>query len=196
VLFDLDADGNFDDATLSDERFAADDSTAYVSIGHGHWSFEVAPDGASLVLRRRDDVDAPRPSVSPGASAPDFTYVGDGDERTLKSLRGSPVVLEFFAAGCGFSHEAGSQIADAAGALRGAGTRLISVSTDGDASEARSFADEYHKDWPVLVGAEAERVSRLYRVTSTPTLILIDEQGTIETRGNWRDLRTRIESGL
>jgi hypothetical protein len=46
------------------------------------------------------------------------------------------------------------------------------------------------------VGAEAERVSRLYRVTSTPTLILIDEQGTIETRGNWRDLRTRIESGL
>ena len=196
VLFDLNGDGVFDDGPLSDELFAGDSPASYVSLGERHWSFEIDERGDALTLALRDDVDGPRPSIAPGAPAPEFKFNADNGQAALSDLRGSPVILEFFASGCGFSREAGDELATMAPGLEAAGVALLSISTEASAAEERSFADSVGKRWPVVVGPNAERISQLYRVIATPTLVLIDKRGVITGRGSWHELREEIESQI
>ena len=93
--------------------------------------------------------------VSEGQPAPGFTLASDtGDEVTLESLRGRPVVLYFYpkddtpgctAQACG--------IRDAWGEFEKAGAVVLGVSPDGEASHAK-FREKYGLPFTLLADTQ------------------------------------------
>lgn len=193
VVFDLDGDGAFDTAADGDERFTPTQGDPWLTFADAHWRISVVASGETLTLDRRDDVDGPRPSVAIGRRAPDFDLVVDDQPRSLSQLRGG-VVLEFFAPGCAFCTEAAKPLREASRSLRAAGVTLVSIDTSGT-DEAAAWAAEHGKDWPLVLGPPAERVAGLYRASAVPLYVLIDSDGTIVAKGNWRALGERITAG-
>jgi thioredoxin-dependent peroxiredoxin len=95
--------------------------------------------------------------VTEGQPAPSFTLTSDtGEEVSLESLRGHPVVLYFYprddtpgctAQACG--------IRDAWGEFEQAGAVVLGVSPDGEASHAK-FKQKYSLPFPLLADAGHE----------------------------------------
>jgi len=89
--------------------------------------------------------------VTEGEAAPNFTLTSDsGDEVTLASLRGSPVVLYFYprddTPGC---TKQACGIRDSYAAFREQGAVVLGVSPDGEASH-RKFRDKYALPFTLL----------------------------------------------
>jgi peroxiredoxin Q/BCP len=100
----------------------------------------------------------------PGTPAPDFTLPSDqGDSVSLKSLRGSPVVLYFYpkddTSGC--TTEA-CEFRDAWSDVKASGATLFGVSPDGVKSH-RKFRDKFNLPFPLLAD-EDHTVAEAYGV--------------------------------
>jgi thioredoxin-dependent peroxiredoxin len=107
--------------------------------------------------------------VEAGRPAPDFTLTADtGEDVSLSSLRGKPVVLYFYpkddtpgctAQACG--------IRDAWGEFQNAGALVLGVSPDDEASHAK-FKEKYGLPFPLLADTE-HQVSEQYGVWGEKT---------------------------
>ena len=128
---------------------------------------------------------------SPGTKAPDFTLPSDeGTTVSLKSLRGSPVVLYFYpkddTSGC--TTEA-CEFRDAWADVKASGARLYGVSPDGVKSHEK-FRAKFDLPFPLLAD-EGHSVARAYGVWGEKsmygrkymgilrTTFIIDEKGRI-----------------
>jgi thiol-disulfide isomerase/thioredoxin len=145
--------------------------------------------GGGWVVYSREPVQAERftslveaPIV--GHLAPDFTLTTpDGDSFTListidrSSTAGKPVVLNFWATWCGpcriemphmqaTSEKYAGQVA------------IIGVNQMEPADRITDFAAEFGLTYPLLVD-EQNVVNNLYGITSLPTTIFIDANGTV-----------------
>ncbi len=101
---------------------------------------------------------------APGTKAPDFTLPSDeGSSVSLKSLRGSPVVLYFYpkddTSGC--TTEA-CEFRDAWSEVKGSGARLFGVSPDGVRSHEK-FRTKLDLPFPLLAD-EDHAVAEAYGV--------------------------------
>jgi peroxiredoxin Q/BCP len=99
-----------------------------------------------------------------GKPAPDFTLTSDsGEQVTLSSLRGKPVVLYFYpkddTPGC--TRQA-CDIRDAWGEFERAGAVVLGVSPDGEASHAK-FKAKYGLPFPLLADTD-HAVSEAYGI--------------------------------
>lgn len=131
-------------------------------------------------------------AVREGEQAPDFTLRSDaGEEVTLSSFRGRPVVLYFYpkddTPGC-TTQACG--IRDAYGEFEGAGAVVLGVSPDGERSHAK-FRDKY--DLPfTLLADEGHQVAEQYGIWGERSFMgkkymgvrrstfVIDEDGTVK----------------
>lgn len=154
--------------------------------------FDVAPDGATIAWTLLDGASTGRPSIRMGEPAPEFPA---GSSTNLASMRGAPVVVEFFSPGCGFCAEAAPELRDAAeGALAEAGIKLISIEQT-DSGEGQAYAMEKGKAWPTIVGEAGAASADLYRVRAVPTYVVVDADGSMCARGNWRDVKDAVSKG-
>ena len=129
--------------------------------------------------------------LAPGNKAPEFTLPSDqGDSVSLKSLRGSPVVLYFYpkddTSGC--TTEA-CEFRDAWSDVTASGAKLYGVSPDSVKSHQK-FRDKYDLPFPLLadedhsvaeasgVWGEKSMYGRTYMGILRTTFI-IDEKGRI-----------------
>ena len=99
--------------------------------------------------------------IEAGQQAPDFTLpADDGKKVSLKSQRGSPVVLYFYprddTPGC--TKEA-CAFRDRQAELERLGARLFGVSTDNVASHVK-FRDKYQLNFPLLADADHQVAER------------------------------------
>jgi len=119
----------------------------------------------------------PKPAIP--EEAPDFTLRDlDGSAVTLSEFRGQTVVLNFWATWCGPCRTeipAFSEFAD-----ENPDVVVLGVATDGDAKSLRRAADELSISYPVLVDS-AGISSRLYKVNTIPTTVVIDPEGQVST---------------
>ena len=135
-----------------------------------------------------------------GSAAPGFSLprVGGGT-LSLEELKGQVVVLDFWSLGCPPCLE---ELPRLESLHRRMASRVVvvGVGTGGESlEETARFARERGIEYPLVVD-ESGAVARTYRVTSLPTVYVIDREGAVAAThsGRWSDagLRAAVESAL
>lgn len=135
--------------------------------------------------------DASPGPVEVGQPAPNFAFVWeDGAGADLASLRGRPVVINFWATWCGPCRAEMPELV----ALHNSDPEVIvlEINTQESLDVIRPFAEEYGMTMPVVVD-EAGAVRTLYGVRNMPTTLFIDGEGIIRAR--WAGLLTGEQLG-
>jgi peroxiredoxin len=120
----------------------------------------------------------PAPRI--GAEAPDFTLTTvDGREIKLSSLRGKPVMINFWATWCPPCRAEIPEIVrlydEKAG---GTGFEILGVATQSNRETISAFATEFGMKFPLLPDVES-RITSLYHVLPIPTSFFVDADGII-----------------
>ncbi len=132
----------------------------------------VEPRSAHCAGRERD----PEPAI--GYVAPDFALTTlEGEEFSLREMRGTPVVLNFWATWCGPCRR--ELPALQAAAERYDGEVLIAGVDQGEAAATvQSFVDELGLTFPIPMDADMD-VAQEYNVKGMPTTYFVDADGVI-----------------
>jgi peroxiredoxin len=119
-----------------------------------------------------------RADGAPAAVAPDFALKAtDGRNLRLSEYRGEPLVLTFWASGCGDCRTALAELSRVASPAES----VLGVSLDGDARRAASVAGSLDLGFPNVVDTR-QAVARQYDVETLPYTLLIDAQGAVRDR--------------
>jgi peroxiredoxin len=113
-----------------------------------------------------------------GAQAPDFEWnAPDGTTRTLASLRGQVVVINFWATWC---RDCRTELPALNSVARGSDAAFMAVDLQEDGARARSFFDQLAIDHlnPIL-DLDGQTTRRYGIVTGLPQTVFIDAQGVI-----------------
>jgi peroxiredoxin len=119
-------------------------------------------------------------TVERGDRAPDFSLAGlDGETcRLSEALARGPALLVFFKTTCGTCHLTFPYINRLAERYAGGGWSLWAIAQD-PPQDARDYAAEHGLTYPVLPDVDGYPVSKAYDPPATPTLYLIDSEGTV-----------------
>jgi peroxiredoxin len=116
-----------------------------------------------------------------GRSAPDFQLQSlDGLVISLSSLKGRPVMVNFWATWCGYCVKEMPylQAASVDSELLARGLVLLGVNIQETRPAVRGFVNKYGITFPVLLDTDA-RVAGLYNVSGIPITFFIDKDGII-----------------
>jgi cytochrome c biogenesis protein CcmG, thiol:disulfide interchange protein DsbE len=134
----------------------------------------------SRIDRFKSAGSGPAPRV--GAEAPDFTLKDlDGKEVKLSTLRGKPVMVNFWATWCPPCRAEIPIISQTYIDSRKDGSvpyEILGVATQSDTSTIRAFAGEFNMTFPLLPDVDNHVVSS-YHVLPIPTTFFIDKEGII-----------------
>jgi len=126
-----------------------------------------------------------RHSLSPGPRsmkhrpAPDFTLpLIDGGEFHLSSYRGKVVLLDFWATWCVPCREETPHFIELQQKYGGRGLQIIGVSMDDSPEPVRTFYQQFHINYPVVMGT-ADVGAAYGGVLGLPIAFLIDRDGRI-----------------
>jgi cytochrome c biogenesis protein CcmG/thiol:disulfide interchange protein DsbE len=101
----------------------------------------------------------------------------EGEQVTLGSLQGAPLVVIFFASWCGPCHDDAPSFAALADRYRER-VGFVSVAVDDAPHEARAFATRYGWTWPVLRDDERRWVAA-FGPPGVPATFVIDADGAV-----------------
>ena len=104
----------------------------------------------------------------------------DGQTFDLASLRGRPVLVNFWGPSCIPCREEFPQFLRELDAHGDDGLAIVGVLTDDPVEPARQFVAEYGATWPTVVDPN-EAIKRAYRVVARPHTWFIDRSGVIRS---------------
>ena len=111
--------------------------------------------------------------------APDFTLPQlDGQTLRLSSYRGKVVLLDFWATWCVPCREEIPHFMELQDKYRADGLQIIGVSMDDGPEPVRSFFQEFHMNYPVVMG-NAKIGERYGGVLGLPIAFLLDRDGRV-----------------
>ena len=117
-----------------------------------------------------------------GRPAPDFDLQTlDGGRLSLAELRGSPVVVNFWASWCIPCREEAPLLTAAARDYEGQGLRVVGIVYQDNAASARDFMDRYSQTYPGLLDPDG-RTAIDYGVFGIPETFFIDRDGIVRSR--------------
>lgn len=134
--------------------------------------------------------DAKPRAPAPGEIAPDFLFQPLGGEaKKLSSLRGKPVLLEFWASWCPDCHKAAPALNELEAKFASRGVQFLSISTDKkkSAEEVQKVAESLGMKLPLMIDSKEDPVSKRYGIQWIPTFFVLDSEGKV--RGEFRDLK-------
>lgn len=115
-----------------------------------------------------------------GQNAPEFIrHDLNGNPISLTSLKGKPVVLNFWVSWSSPCHTAIKHLEQLHKKYKAKGLTIIGVYWDKDMDDAKTFARK-HITYPVLLGGQTQ--FQPYHVQSVPCTYYIDKTGTIHAR--------------
>ena len=114
--------------------------------------------------------------LAAGDTAPTFLLddIATGEQVTTPWQDG-PIVLAFFKTTCPVCQ----MVAPAVQALADGGARIVAIGQDPPGTLA-GYAKRYGQEVPTVSEPPPYRVADAYRITSVPTLFLVDAQGVIQ----------------
>ena len=143
------------------------------------WLRPVQSAADSAVEETSTPIITPAPAPVVGATAPTFALANLGGERVdLRALRGSPLVLNFWATWCEPCRTEMPLLQSHYEAGRSAGLRILAINFDEPEPLVRSFVDELGLTFDILLDPGAY-VQGLYRVRGYPTTFFVDARGVI-----------------
>lgn len=117
--------------------------------------------------------------------APDFTasIVANGESPeqkalTLSTLRGKPVVLDFWATWCGPCQASAPIVNAVSQRYRDKGLVVVGVNVDDETFPVERFVRKKGLTFPI-VWDEGKTISRDYGASTLPTLIVVSKEGKI-----------------
>jgi cytochrome c biogenesis protein CcmG/thiol:disulfide interchange protein DsbE len=117
-----------------------------------------------------------------GRTAPAFDLqTVDGGRLTLAELRGSPVVLNFWASWCIPCREEAPLLTAAARDYEAQGLRVVGIVYQDSAESARDFMNRYAQTYPGLLDPDG-RTAIDYGVFGIPETFFIDRDGIVRSR--------------
>lgn len=117
-----------------------------------------------------------------GAAAPDFTVKDmEGKDVTLSSLKGSVVLVNFWATWCPPCKEEIPSMIKLNKAMSGKAFRMLAISIDEGGKEAVDSFFKGSKDLPCYLDTDA-KTSQLYGTTGVPETFIVDKQGVIQKK--------------
>jgi len=143
------------------------------------------------------------PASLVGQPAPEFALARlapAGGTLSLRSLRGRPVLLNFWASWCGPCEAETPLLVRAYQRYRDRGVAFVGVDTNDDRAAAMAFALRHHIDY-AIVYAPGLRLALDYRIVGVPTTLFVDAHGVVrdEEVGGFagdageRDLTARLD---
>ncbi len=119
-----------------------------------------------------------------GTLAPDFDLrrLTGGGRVSVRSLRGRPVVVNFWASWCGPCREEFPLFHELAAKHRGDDLAIVGITFRDLDGDARAFARTHGGTWTMVKGGEGDPVARAYGVRSPPQTFFIDRRGVIRAR--------------
>jgi thiol-disulfide isomerase/thioredoxin len=141
--------------------------------------------GGSTSGTESDGSTSPAPSIihigSPFVGKPAPALVGttlDGATFDLASLRGSPVLLNFWASWCGPCRDEFPILAAAEKAHAAQGLKVVGVLFKDDAGPAKEFIAAEKADWPT-VADPARALGPAWGILAPPQTYFIDRNGVV-----------------
>jgi thiol-disulfide isomerase/thioredoxin len=132
-----------------------------------------------------------------GNLVPDFKLTDlDGKTVSLRDLRGSPVMLNFWATWCGPCRSEMPYLQQIYEKWRDKGLILLTINLRETTSTVRQFMQEIKSSLPVLFDTNGD-VGNKYSITAIPTTFFVTELGVIKERrvGSYPSVEA-IESSL
>ena len=121
----------------------------------------------------------PPVGVTVGRLAPELQLENlAGEQVRLSDLRGRPVMINFWAAWCGFCRIELPEMQEVYESYRDQGFTILAVDVQDERAEVQSFVEELGLTFPVLLDSRGE-VSRSYRIRGLPTSYFVDQDGVI-----------------
>ena len=125
---------------------------------------------------------APVEGIVEGNLASDFTLQGlEGQVVTLSSLRGSPVMLNFWATWCGPCRIEMPFIQEIYDEWQDKGLVILAINIRETSSEVQQFMQSNNFSFPVLLDINGD-VSAMYQIHGIPTTLFIDKDGIIKDK--------------
>ena len=119
-------------------------------------------------------------SPLPGRAAPEFALpsLEAGDSITLSSLRGSVVVVNFWASWCIPCRDEHPILLEASRAYQPKGVKFIGIAYNDKPDDSRRWLQELGKDYPSLIDQGA-RTAIDYGISGVPETFILDKQGVV-----------------
>jgi len=136
-----------------------------------------------------------------GRQAPDFTLpLFSGGTLRLRSLKGKPVVLNFWASWCAPCRAEMPLLVRLHKSYGPRGVVFVGVDVEDDERDARLFVSQYQVDYS-LVRSPDEQVMRGYAIQGLPTTVFIGANGVVAEKytgaflgpDGEKELRTRLD---
>ena len=138
-----------------------------------------------LLEWRFDELEATRPSrkgregLAPGKHAPEFTLPSATDGKvSLSDFAGRKVLLVFTQSGCSPCHDIAPELND----VQAKGEHQVLVVNHGEPQDAAEMAAEVEARFPIVTQNDWD-ISKKYQVFATPYAFVVDEEGTIASKG-------------
>jgi len=107
----------------------------------------------------------------------------DGSPVTLDELKGQPAVLVFWTAWCPVCKEEAPVINELAANYQPRGVRVLGINIQDSPARTAGGVKDFGIRYPVARDADAA-VARSYKVTGTPTVVILDRHGVVRYKDN------------
>ena len=138
----------------------------------------------------------PAPVFSESLQAPAFSEADlQGTLQSPAKYQGKILVLYFWATWCPWCRKDVKNMTEVFRTYHPKGVEFISISLDKDLSKLQLFVEEHRIPYPVLFDGKGweNHIAQLYGVNSTPSFILVNRKGEIQSAGgSSEDLKEKL----
>ncbi len=104
-----------------------------------------------------------------------------GGHVDLVSMRGHPVVVDFWASWCGPCRQEQSELNSLVTRYAARGVQFLGVDIRDDSANARAYVREFHVTYPSVFDPASDAAAS-FNVDGPPTTLVVDRSGTIRLR--------------